>query len=144
MEQNNENNKNLPEVVQKAEVVQKKGLNLDGPEGLMIMGVVQGLLPQIMPYIGDAMKKLDEYFGDDNKIFVMKKIGGEVKVLVIDNTKGEYEISRVEKIIDGQTQEKKMVNTFTADAGVVIDMKGTSAFVEDLLTGNFIAETKGG
>lgn len=59
-----------------------------------MMGVVESIMPKLKPMIDPTMKKLEEYFGDNTKIFMIRRsLGQTPKVIVLSNLKGHYFIS---------------------------------------------------
>ncbi len=97
-----------------------------------LMGLVEGILPKLQPFIEPAMQKLEEYFGDDDKIFLIKRNKGQAaKVIVLDNTKGHYTISNSTNE-DGTKQKQFLV---AKDA--IINVYDTGEFVQKLLSGQF-------
>lgn len=98
----------------------------------VMMEVIDSILPKLQPFIAPAMEKLNEYFGDDEKIFIIRRSKGQAaKVIVLDNTKGEYSISN-EVDVTG-----KLVKSFTADKEAIINVFDTGQFVQKLLSGEF-------
>lgn len=90
------------------------------------MSMVEGALPKIQPFIEPAMAKFSEWFGDDNKLVLIKKnVGQSPKVIILDNKNGEYEIKCGE--------EKK----FTATPESVIGVYDIADFVGKMISGEF-------
>lgn len=74
--------------------VEKEMSFMDTAKEAALMSLVEGILPKIKPFIDPAVKKLEEYFGDDEKIFLIRRTKGKAaQVIVLDNTKGSYLIS---------------------------------------------------
>lgn len=98
-----------------------------------LLGLVEGLLPKLKPFIEPAMMKLEDYFGDDEKIFIIRRSkNSRAKVIVLDNTKGEgYNIAN-EISEDGVVTKK-----FECDPTSVIQVYDTGIFVQKLLSGEF-------
>ena len=94
-----------------------------------LIGLVEGLLPKLKPFIEPAMAKLEDYFGDDEKIFIIRRSkNSRAKVIVLDNTKGEgYNIAN-EISEDGVITKK-----FECDPESVIQVYDTGIFVQKLL-----------
>lgn len=128
------------DVLNKSNLPEKKQSNplIDSLKSEMMMGLVEGLLPQIQPFITPALEKLNEYFGDDEKIFVMKRIRGEVKVIVINNVAGEYEIGR--KIVKDGDNVETIETPFIIDKSSIIAVHDINSFIESLLSGQFTIE----
>lgn len=92
----------------------------------MVLNVVEEFLPKIEPFIEPALAKIEEYFGDDEKIFVMKKTKAGVKVIILDNTVGEYTIK------SGNNKE------FNVDKDAIVTVVDVKDFVKKLLNGSLI------
>lgn len=106
------------------------------------MSFIEGLIPKLQPFIEPMEGKLADYFGDDEKIFVMRKSAGKpIQVIVFDNTKASYEISNEIQNIEG-SEETKRVKKFVADPESIIAVINVGEFVQKLLSGQFIQETK--
>lgn len=100
-----------------------------------MMGFIEGLIPQLEPMIKKASEKLEEYFGDNEKIFMIKRTAGSSpKVIVLTNLKGKYVISNETKI---EGDEIVIENEFKATNSAVIDTYDTGEFVTKLLSGEF-------
>lgn len=91
----------------------------------MLMEVVESALPKIKPFLTPAMQKLNEWLGDDSKLIVVKRNkNATTKVIIFDNTKGEYEIkSGKEKV-------------FTADKESIIGVYDVDDFISKLISGD--------
>lgn len=106
------------------------------------MGFIEGLIPKLQPFIEPMEGKLAEYFGDDNKIFVMRKSAGKpIQVVVFDNTKGNYTISNEMVKLEGETEETRN-KKFVASSDAIIAVINIGDFVQKLLSGKFVEETK--
>lgn len=93
------------------------------------MAFIEGLLPQLKPFIEPAMEKLESYFGDNEKVFMIRRSPGRKPIVIIlDNTKGEYLISN-----NVETGERK----FKASEDAVINSFDTGEFIAKLLSGEF-------
>lgn len=80
--------------VDKTEEVVEEVSFMDTAKQAALMSFVEGILPKIKPFINPAVKKLEEYFGDDEKVFLItRKKDRAARVIVLDNTKGSYIIS---------------------------------------------------
>lgn len=94
-----EGSNNLPAVQNSTELViveqeVKEMSFMDSAREAALMSLVEGILPKIKPFIDPAVKKLEEYFGDDSKMFLIRRTKGKAaQVIVLDNTKGSYLIS---------------------------------------------------
>lgn len=100
-----------------------------------MMGFIEGLIPKLEPMIQKASEKLKEYFGDDEKIFMIKrKAGSSPQVIVLSNLKGKYLISNETRI---EGDEIISENEFRATNSSVIDVYDTGEFVTKLLSGEF-------
>jgi hypothetical protein len=74
------------------EVVKSDGI-FDKIKEDMLMEVIEGALPKIKPFLAPALEKFNEWFGEDDKLIIIKKNkGASIKVIILDNNKGEYEI----------------------------------------------------
>lgn len=104
-----------------------------------VMGLIEGFLPKIKPMIEKAITKLDEYFGDDSKIFLIRRQAGQAaKVIVLSNVKGYYEISNKTSIEgEGDDAEVLMEKEFKVHKDAVIDVYDTADFISKLLNGEF-------
>ncbi len=104
-----------------------------------IMGLVEGFLPKIKPMIEKATVKLEEYFGDDEKIFLMRRVSGQAaKVIVLSNVKGYYQISNKTSIEgEGEDAEVVMDKEFIVSKDAVIDVYDSADFINKLLAGDF-------
>lgn len=91
----------------------------------MLMEVVESALPKIKPFLEPAMQKLNEWLGDDSKLIVIKRNkNASTKVIIFDNTKGEFEIkSGKEKV-------------FTADKESIIGVYDVDDFISKLISGD--------
>ena len=91
----------------------------------MGMEVLESLIPKIKPFLAPGIEKMNEWFGEDEKIIIIKKNkGAKAKVLIFDNNKGEYEIKSGEG--------KK----FTADKDCVIGVYDIEDFMQSLISGD--------
>ena len=100
-----------------------------------MMGFIEGLIPQLEPMILKASEKLEEYFGDNEKIFMIQRLAGQKpKVIVLSNIKGKYLISNETRI---EGDEIVSENEFKANNSSVIDVYDTGEFVTKLLSGEF-------
>lgn len=106
------------------------------------MGLVENILPALKPMIAKASDKLEEYFGDNEKIFMVRRIGGKKpQVVVLSNLKGSYNISnKVTVDGEGENEELSIEEVFSATKSAVIDVYDTGVFVEKLLNGEFTAK----
>lgn len=92
----------------------------------MLMSMVEGILPQVKPFLAPALEKFNEWFGEDEKLIVIKKNkGGSIKVIILDNSKGEYEIRNGEN--------KK----FSAPPDAIIGVYPLDDFMEKIISGEF-------
>ena len=92
----------------------------------MLMEVVESAIPKLKPFLKPTMEKMNEWFGEDEKLIVIKKNKGQkTQVIIFDNTKGDYEIKR-----------SGVSNTFTADAECVVGVYEIETFVEKMITGD--------
>lgn len=90
----------------------------------MLMEVVESALPKIKPFLAPAMEKMNEWFGEDEKLVVIRKSKGQTaKVIIFDNTKGDYEIN-------------KGKNIFTADKETIIGVHDIEDFMAKLISGD--------
>jgi hypothetical protein len=97
-----------------------------------LMSMVETALPKIQPFLKPAAEKMNEWFGDDDKLIVIKKNKGQpVRVIIFDNKKGDFEISK--------SGEK---NTFTADKECIIGVYDVEAFATKLISGEFTKSEK--
>lgn len=103
------------------------------------LGVIEGVLPKLTPMIEKASVKLEEYFGDNEKIFLIRRINGKKpQVMVLSNLKGSYTISNKAIITgEGENAEIEIENTFNGTQSAVIDIHDTGEFVTKLLNGEF-------
>lgn len=105
-----------------------------------IMGVVEGLIPKLGPMIDKTTVKLEEYFGDDEKIFLIRRSGGQpAKVIVLSNVVGSYTITNKAEL-DGD--EIVITKQFKASKDCVVGVHDTAAFVQKLLSGEFTNQQK--
>lgn len=122
---------NLPE--------KKKFNPIEDMKETLFMGVIESVLPKIKPFLNPAIEKLNEYFGNDEKFFIMKKFGNSIRVVIVDDTinekKGVYDISRY---FDEEDNTYK--KTFTIAKGAVIANIDIEEFMEKMLLGEL---TKG-
>jgi len=104
-----------------------------------VMGLIEGFIPKIAPMIEKASSKLEEYFGDDEKVFLIRRSAGQKpQVIVLSNLKGYYEISNTTKVEGtGENAELVVEKTFRAHKNAIIDVHDTGAFVTKLLNGEF-------
>lgn len=112
---------------------------IDEMKGDAMMGVIEGILPKLTPMIEKASTKLEDYFGDNTKIFMISRHEGQKpKVIVLSNLKGSYTISN-KAIIEGEDEDEEISieNTFTASKSAVVDIHDTGEFVTKLLNGEF-------
>lgn len=109
----------LPEKIEKEE-----GL-FDKIQSDAMMSFVENLIPKVQPFIDPAVEKLMEYFGDDEKIFILRKLGNKIKVFILDNKKGEYSLA------SGAGKH------FKADEESIIAVIDVNDFIQKLLMGEF-------
>lgn len=104
------------------------------------MGLVSNILPALTPMIAKASDKLEEYFGDNTKIFMMRRIKGlKPQVIVLNNLKGSYTISnKVTSVGEGENEELDIEEVFSASKSAVIDVYDTGVFIERLLSGELM------
>lgn len=58
-----------------------------------LMGIVESILPKLKPMIEPTMEKLEGYFGDDTKMFMIRRAPeSKPKVIVLNNLQGNYTI----------------------------------------------------
>lgn len=119
--------------------VEKEETMIDDMKNDAIMAFVESLLPKLTPMIEKASVKLKEYFGDNEKIFLIRRLAGEEpKVIVLNNTKGRYTISNEAKLLgDGEDAEIEIKEVFKALTESVIATYDTGEFVAKLLSGEF-------
>lgn len=105
-----------------------------------IMGVVEGLIPKLGPMIDKATVKLEEYFGDDEKIFLIRRQGNQpAKVIVLSNVVGSYTIINKAEV-DGE--DIVITKEFRASKDCIVGVHDTAAFVQKLLSGEFTNQQK--
>lgn len=110
-------------------IKQEKNPIIERIENDAMMSFIEGLLPQIKPFIDPAMTKLEEYFGDDEKIFLIRRKAGKTPLVIeLSNKVGNYNIS-----YDSETGEK----IFKASEDSVLNIHNSGEFVEKLLKGEF-------
>ena len=108
-----------------SEVAKKEGGLFDKIKDDMLMEVIEGALPKIKPFLEPAMVKMNEWFGEDDKLIVIRKNKGQsAKVIIFDNKKGEYEI---------RSGENK---TFTADKESIVGVFDIEEFMSKMITGD--------
>jgi hypothetical protein len=91
----------------------------------MLMEVIEGAIPKIKPFLEPAMVKMNEWFGEDEKLIVIRKNKGQsAKVIIFDNKKGEYEI---------RSGENKI---FTADKECIVGVFDIEEFMSKMITGD--------
>ena len=92
----------------------------------MLMEVVEGVLPKIKPFLKPAVEKMNEWFGEDDKIIIIKKNKNQgTKVIILDNKKGEYEIVN-------SINSKK----FSVDRDSIIGVHDIENFIEKVISGD--------
>lgn len=125
-------NNNL--VIEKKE--EKAGI-FDDMKELAMISFIEGLLPKLEPFIAPATAKLEEYFGNDTKVFLIRRMGGQpTKVIVLDNTKGDYLISS--SVIDYTPEKVEGTDRFENELEVEkrlisqLDEKFTALYEKEL------------
>lgn len=101
---------------------------MDKLKGDMMIGMIEEALPKITPFLAPAIEKMNEWFGDDEKVVVIRKIKGQpAKVIVLKNNikNAGYEIKKSDK-----------ENVFSADKEVVGDVFNIEEFVQKMMTGD--------
>ncbi len=94
----------------------------------VLMDLVEGAIPKIKPFLVPALEKMNEWFGDDTKTIIIKKNKGQkAKVVIFDNTKGEYKIEK---------SESKEINIFTADQECIIGVYEIEEFMTKMISGD--------
>lgn len=97
----------------------------------VFMEVIESAIPKIKPFLVPALEKLNEWFGNDEKIIVIKKFGDKkLKVVIFDNNVGEYEIKNSK---DGKV--------FTSDPDSIVGVHDIESFMEKIITGDLTKMT---
>lgn len=110
----------------------KGGSMFDSLKEQAFMNVIDTILPKLQPFIEPAEKKLEDYFGQDSKIFVMRKApNNQIQVIVFDNTKSNY------RICNEMTEDGTRTSEFKAGKEAVIAVFDVSTFIQRLLGGEF-------
>jgi len=90
-----------------------------------LMSLVETALPKIQPFLKPAVEKMNEWFGQDDKLIIIKKNKGQsVKVIIFDNKKGDYEISKLDD-----------KSVFTADKDCIVGVYDIEDFATKLISG---------
>jgi len=93
----------------------------------MIAATLEGIMPKIAPLIEPAVKKISEFLGENEKFIILRKMPGKSPtVIVLDNTAGNYEISKLD---DSQI--------FSADNSAINGVHEVDTFIKALISGNF-------
>lgn len=91
------------------QIIKSEPTFIDDMKDMMNESFVDGILPKLKPMIGPAVIKLEEYFGDDSKVFFIRRLkNSQAEVFVFDNTKGDYIISNkvYPETLEGKTFEE--------------------------------------
>lgn len=91
----------------------------------MMGQVMEGIIPKIMPMIKPALKKLSDFLGE-NKLIHVRNLNGSVTVFIIDKSKGDFNISK----IDGN-------ESLEIDPEAVEQVLSLDDFVTSILNGEF-------
>lgn len=110
------------------EIVKKESTIFDQAKEALLMEVVEQAIPKLKPFLVPAMAKMNEWFGDDEKLILIRKTKGQkAQVLIFDNTVGDYEIKK---------DTINNINIFTADKECVKGVYPIEDFVEKMITGD--------
>jgi hypothetical protein len=91
--------------------------------------LIESLLPKILPFVESAEEKLNEFLGENEKTIIMFRMKGKTKVLILNNSSGEYSIAN--SAID------KSKNEFMVDEDAIEKVLDVKELAQQLLTGNF-------
>lgn len=105
----------------------KENSIIDNLKGDMVMNLIGDFLPKIEPFIKPAITSLEEYFGDDEKLVVIKKSVSGIKVIILNNKVGNYNIS------SGENHE------FKVEKESLISVLDMQEFIKSLLSGQLLA-----
>ncbi len=110
------------------EIVKKESSIFDQAKESLLMEVVEQAIPKLKPFLVPAMAKMNEWFGEDEKLILIRKNkGGKAQVVIFDNSVGDYEIKK---------DAVNNINIFTADQKCIMGVYPIEDFVEKMITGD--------
>jgi len=106
---------------------EKKSSLFDKVKEDMLMDVVEQALPKIQPFLVPAMEKMNEWFGEDEKLIVIRKSKGQsTKVIIFDNKNGNYKIEK--------SSDKNTFEAYSKES--IIGVYDISEFVTKMISGD--------
>lgn len=132
----------MNEPVKEVEGQKKSNALIDSLQEDVAASFLEGIMPKLKPLIEKAMESLGVYLGNNDKIFLMRKLPGKkIQVFVFDNNQSNYHLSndvdRNPKMQFGANVPKNGVEPDGDATLMVIDGED---FITKLISGEFKAK----